>query len=349
MTDSISLPPAPTKHGNNPDQTPMGPSLDLLLNAVSEWQERDHLPGQFIRSLALCASANPDQASAGFTPLELREAIRKLRPGWMPDASNPDDISKRMRTLFNQAEALIQRKQEHLFQSARDDGHAHLPVLDRSPGGGSGHMTRYLFRLTSLATLPSEDDHPAPISALQPGNVRYRCEDSRTSRALGNLAAGIDIRGWKSWIYLGLGLLGMLSTLALCWLSLMALLVAPKASGTIPMVVTAALVLTMAWRWGFPLFQVLDARILSAPGWLQLMNADEDLLLEWRRPPRHTERRLQLVRYSGSCPVCSGPVRVKRRTWYTSPTNLIGRCEEAPHAHRFTFDHITRCGQRIGH
>jgi hypothetical protein len=82
-----------------------------------------------------------------------------------------------------------------------------------------------------------------------------------------------------------------------------------------------------------------------APWWMQ--SVDDDRLIEWRSPPRFSDKSIKAVRYTAPCPLCEGKVVARsggpRYLW-----GLVGRCDEAPSAHVFTFDHVLREGRRIG-
>ena len=76
---------------------------------------------------------------------------------------------------------------------------------------------------------------------------------------------------------------------------------------------------TMLHRW----------RIALAPWWMQ--SVDDDRLVEWRCPPRHTDKSIKAVRYTAKCPcVAARSLRVQEASCL--PGTLVGRCEEAPAA-----------------
>jgi hypothetical protein len=75
-----------------------------------------------------------------------------------------------------------------------------------------------------------------------------------------------------------------------------------------------------------------------APWWMQ--SVDEDHLLEGRSPPRNSDKSIKAVRYVAKCPLCGGKVlATKGRLEFFG--RIVGRCEEAPVEHAFSFDRIT--------
>lgn len=54
----------------------------------------------------------------------------------------------------------------------------------------------------------------------------------------------------------------------------------------------------------------------------------------------------RIVRYSSTCPVCSGDIYVSDGA-PAFPRRLVGRCSESPREHVFSFDRVTRLGQPL--
>jgi hypothetical protein len=62
-----------------------------------------------------------------------------------------------------------------------------------------------------------------------------------------------------------------------------------------------------------------------------------------------TKQEIMIVSYSGICPVCGDAIQVKSawRVRNRLGRIYIGKCEQNPEQHRFTFDHATRIGELI--
>lgn len=56
--------------------------------------------------------------------------------------------------------------------------------------------------------------------------------------------------------------------------------------------------------------------------------------------------RLGLVRYAATCPICNARVQVESggREFHRQ---LVGRCQESPDEHVYSFDRVTRSGTRL--
>jgi hypothetical protein len=94
------------------------------------------------------------------------------------------------------------------------------------------------------------------------------------------------------------------------------------------------------------MFRLLDDRIGLAPEWM----------LHWKESGATVEilngenadapRRIQVLRYTATCPVCGAMVKLDRGE-PDFPRRLVGRCEDSPREHVFSFDRITRSGAAL--
>lgn len=91
-----------------------------------------------------------------------------------------------------------------------------------------------------------------------------------------------------------------------------------------------------------PMIWLLDDRIILAGG--TMMKWSEDAAqLDMAKDAGH--RYIRLVRYSAVCPICAGSIEL-RYGYGANFRRIFGCCGEVPAEHVFTFDRITRVGQR---
>lgn len=322
---------------------------ELLAEAIESWRDRkDQVPVQLLKALCQLSISHDDQAANGFTALELYDEMRTLRPQWVPGPeTDKEEISRKIRKAWKDLDKIWSEKREGVHQLIGDQGLMMLPELGRDEGGGTGYMTRYLIR----CVIPQEkaEKRVTPDQVNPNGKefweIRYICEDVRNPGHLARLfAVGFAISGWRKAALLTLGVAAVVAVILLTTWASIAL---PAASGVgmaIAVIGFPALIAAVLWRSFGPLFQVSEVRILRAPWWLQ--SVDGDQLLEWRMPPRYTEKAIYLVRYTSACSICHGQVSVVSG----SPEyrhRLVGRCVEAPRAHVFSFDHVGRVGRGL--
>jgi hypothetical protein len=107
------------------------------------------------------------------------------------------------------------------------------------------------------------------------------------------------------------------------------------------------LLITVVFVWRFlarPLIWLTEDRIIPAPDMLTAMREDEPCQLEM--PKEGNARYIRLVRYSGVCPVCAGRIELRYGAGHAQ-RRLFGCCSEAPQDHQFSFDRVSRQGQRV--
>lgn len=93
--------------------------------------------------------------------------------------------------------------------------------------------------------------------------------------------------------------------------------------------------------------RLVTNRVALAPLLLQPFSRD-DYLLELRRDDGATRNSMYLVRYVGDCPICGTRGRDMMRVESGRLEffgRLVGRCNRAPNAHVFSFDHISKKGR----
>lgn len=332
--------------------------LDAL---AAHWPECTHRNVAVLRALLLLAQREPGQAEEGFDAWEIADAVGTVNGRKWVTGDMREEISAKVREhwqkLTNQT---WPKKEEGIHQHFRDSGLDVVPMLSRKEGGGQGNPTRYRFRLQHLpesdagGTEQDEVSIVAPaVSGLAPehdapgrdARVTYICEDVEDASWLARrFAQGFQLAGWRRHALRSAFILGIL-IVALVALLIPLSVVTARSPGDIANAVFSALVLGYAfWSTLGTLLMLHRWRIALAPWWMQ--SVDDDRLVEWRCPPRHADKSIKAVRYTGKCPLCGGKV-VARLGGIKHSWSLVGRCEEAPAAHVFAFDHVLREGNRL--
>jgi hypothetical protein len=299
------------------------------------WRVKGKSAAALIQALCDLSAAHPEKAAVGFSPADLYEHI--ANPAQLQGMADKN-LAKEIGAYHKDFEA----KQEALVAHAIQHGLSWRVGIEKKIGGGAGN--RSLYRLIQV---PLERPTPQVGEAdLPSGGIRYICEDSLPARGwTAALARGIDIQGWRRGAYITAGILTVVVPLLLLYFAFVMSLFAPATRGLLNALVAVVVIAVVIYQEIFPIFQVVNARILQAP--LLVAVLQEDALLEWRCPPKHATKSLRLVRYSGKCTLCGGRVSVARRRLHSAPADLVGRCEDAPNAHVFSFDHIARSGEPL--
>jgi hypothetical protein len=339
-----SLDEARAEQGDNPVESGIAaPQMaDLFEEALTAWRGSTKVSFDVLRSLCGLSRQHPGRAAKGFTALEIRDELTRLRRGWL-SGSDSDAISKRIRQEFQSLKDDLSGKREHLVELAHRKGVTGFPDVDRTKGGGAGNVTRYFLCMRESGEIV-RPDIPEQGSLLTGSAIHYVCEDSRERAGLARFLNPFSGRRSGRFLFVGIGLVALLVGLVLVLLWFLVFQFGRGDADTVKaLVMIACLVGLLIWATR-PVFLVLRAKIVSAPVWLQ--SDDDDRLIEWRSPPRWPAKSVHLVRYSGECPLCHGRVLVQQRRWFV-PDELVGRCEDSPRAHVYSFDHLLRVGRRI--
>lgn len=315
---------------------------EFVEKEISGWEKSDKIEVLLLRGLCRLAARFPDRASDGFTSYELRNAVQEFNKSRLQTDSK-DEISKRVRAEWTNSEKLWNQKIEGLSQRAADQGLPAPKISRNTSVGGTGNPTRYRFEAASESQEITKS-HPEPLK-LEKGQIRYICEDVNDAGILARsfAASGFEVAGWRRYLLLSV----VIGAIAIaCLLGIAGALTLPYLKSLREMFIVATaigLIVYYLYRTVGPIFKVFDDRILIAPFWMQ--SVDDDRLLELRKPPRFPNKSLKLVRYRAKCCVegCGGHVTAKSGG-KPYQQMLIGRCEESPNQHVYTFDHITRIG-----
>lgn len=317
---------------------------NLITDAANAWSEKDTLPISLLLALTNLSVKQPVQAKEGFTPWDIAEAMSVVRGiKWAVD-DDREKVSDKVRVNWKKlTEALWKTKHEGLCQRASDLGLTEVPELHRTAGGGTGRPTRY-----KIIAIPLANDEPAWMPEpliLERGEIRYISEDMKDPGLFIRIfSSGFEISGWRRWVYLLTLAASLLIALALALFISAGMIVQIPLKNLVYSFLGAGTLLFAMWITLGPIFRLSYSKILLAPWWMQ--SVEDDRLLEWRCPPRHSVKTIRAARYSGVCSLCGGKVAIRSGGWEFFG-RLLGRCEESPQEHVFTFDHVLRLGRPV--
>lgn len=349
MTDFSSR--KASEQGTNPVQTGLDHThlFEFLYDISSAWKEDFRLDVKLLQSICHLSLANPAKADTGFTSIEIVEKVSELRGSpW----SSPDDknqMATDVRKQWNKLLKTWKSKKEGIDQALADEGSSLFPDLDRVQGGGTGNASRYRILWRPLddqekEALKSRDRGGHPVDS---DSVVYICEDIENPNALVRLfAKGYGLYGWRKALYIAaIGVPLLFGYLVfVIFLVNLTYLGNFGAASLFNSLATLAIYAFLIWKFIGPLIRLPDDQIVLAPWGLQ--SVDGDRLLERRSPPRYSDNSIKAVRYTAKCPVCDGKVHAKSgglEFW----GRIVGRCENSPREHVFSFDHVTRRGKSL--
>jgi hypothetical protein len=320
----------------------------LIAHEAAGWRETGaHVA--LLRALCALTQEKPEQAEKGFTPMDIALALKKFGASPLPaDGTGVDksEVARKIREQWKKLAALWEQKQVGLGQLAESHGLGVIPLIDREEGGGTGKPTRYWIGYRA-AEATRDPEAAETVPELRPGEIRYICEDIADAGRLSRIfTKGYEISGWRRGVFLVALIAIILAALLLFLLADLVFMTRPPLKDLFYFLSGLSGIGWIIWSSFAPFLQVMDWRIVEAPDWMQSDITQSDRLLEWRCPPRYPEKMYKAVRYTAKCPVCEGKVVACSggREFFK---RIVGRCEESPREHVFSFDHITRTGREL--
>lgn len=326
-------------------------AAELIKESALGWRESGQIPVLLLRALAELTLRSPDGADQGFKADVLAAQIAEERgKAWLTAGMDKEETNRRVREQWNKLiETIWPNKLLGLKDRAEEKGGCFRGELDRIQGGGTGIQTRY--RLVLEPRVLQREDAPEYLdefARLANGcDIRYVREDfGKAGRWLRFVFGKVSLKGWRLGIFLFL----IAAAVAISGLFLFALGVSVWYQVSLKVIVqltiSTAVVLWVIWSELGPILNLPSTRITFAPSWIQLFRWDSDVLLEWCAPPRYDSKFISAVHYVGVCPVCGGKVEIASGG-FRYFGRLIGKCRESPREHIFSFDHVTRAGNRL--
>lgn len=198
--------------------------------------------------------------------------------------------------------------------------------------------------------LPEVEGETAP---LPPGGMAY-VRDVTLKRAFwvrSLVEAGFALKGWRRYLFLGYGLGGLAfvgGLLVLLWTILTTQATRLPSGEIFTLLLLTGMVAWAGYTALRPFWRLIDLRIIMAPDAL-LSLRERGVQLEAAKEPTEggqSVRIIRLVRYSGHCPICGEDVHLQDGK-KEFPGRLVGRCDEHPAEHVYSFDRHTKVGKPL--
>lgn len=231
-----------------------------------------------------------------------------------------------------------------LIEECRRAGLTSYPTLEKDHG-------KPAYYRIGVKPIPASSEEPIGVDEVLPKlAIRYKRDLSLKLSWLGKLlfTTGLCWTPFKRYSYVTWQLLFLFAVAALD-LSLWLLLwfSKPPLSGQELVVISMAIGLPIGAYWHFKeIFRLFDDRILIAPDWM-LAIKEFGATIEINRSKNSDEDSTILVqRYTSICPVCGWMIKLDRGE-PDFPRRIVGRCEEHPREHVFSFDRMTKQGKLL--
>lgn len=309
---------------------------------------RDQLPISFFRALA---ALTQDRAKEGVNPIDVRFtaadlAQKVIELGYVK--RQPKDIGPDwVRSNWSKLEKEIESRNDYIQELNRELGLSFYPWIGKEESiGGQGNYSYYYLIAKSF----NEKENTEVRRYECPKGWAHYIQESLTDiPRWARWVNGFTLDNWKRYVFVLPGLVILLLLLA----DFLLILFLGMYSGISTVKWITFLIVSGGLFWLFftsPLFSVPTTKIVMAPNWMVPLK-ETNAQLELKKIGINSEtgyaiRELRLVVYSAKCPICEGRVEVQNGG-IQFPFRLVGRCNESPREHVFSFDHITRTGKPL--
>jgi len=224
------------------------------------------------------------------------------------------------------------------------------PMKKGDSKGGFGRHTHY-----AIEALPIEkqalESQASEVTSVPYADIRYIRETMPKPAwwASWFFSNEFHLTGWRRILFLTPAILMLIVALGvflIVWLTLSHQQAIPP-NRILVLVATAAAAGYFAWRMVLGVGRLGDKRIIMAPDILiGLREYGVQLELTRINSTPGAPSRLGLVRYAATCPICGAKVQVESGG-HEFHGRLVGRCQESPDEHVYSFDRVTRSGKNL--
>lgn len=338
---------------NRDKQAETGYSHLWAARLLVDWLEREGGNNKSRRALAVLASMTVAELEASRSPPV--SEVEQLSNNYFDryGGSRGDRAAGRW-LRRSEIERWWQSRESSIEQWFRAAGSPWIPAITVADGGGRGNSTEYSFRFDEMPEFRDESaDQPlwptSDAGLTDIDVVAYTRESAEPAFWLRWLLKHpFPTRSWRGIVLIACLGVVMVTTLLLCYT--LAFVLLTRRSISLQLVTSIAFCAGMAavvWWSARSLWELPFERITIAPDLILSLNQIYAQLRLTRDKDGKTSRGwLSLVRYSSTCPICSGTIEI-RAGKAAYPGRLVGRCSENPREHVYSFDAVTLTGRLL--
>ena len=314
-------------------------AAELIKEVSSEWKEKDQRCVNVLHALVQLTIDKPEEAKKGFTNRELLECVNQYFKHW--GDTSEGDLASKVSGEWRKLEKLWGKKEKGIGQRLSVQGINEVPRLKREIGGGGGHSSKYILTLVPANHENLKDDFHANESLEQ---LQYFEDDVDELKGIARgLSRGFLLTGWRKWVFFSIMLTAILTFGVVFLLFFFGITQQETFGQAIKFVGSIVIILWAEWSLFGGFFRVIDRRVEVAPLWVQPWSSDSDWLLVFEKNKPTAPNVIKLKRYTAKCLTCGGLVRI-HKGGFVHPNRLVGRCDNSPREHVFSFDHYLRVG-----
>ena len=227
--------------------------------------------------------------------------------------------------------------------------HQYLWPMKIKSSGGAGNTSMYFL---DIRLITKTNDIDMCVSTTYPDKIHYIPEITpRPAWWLRRLLeGGYAFMGWRRWLLIGLGLASFLILVVFLVLTWLVFFYSKNLTlqSALSMVFSTVVIAWLSYSLIAPMVRLLNWRIIKAPDILVSLS-ENNVLIELVSNQQSSEKyskTIRLVRYAGTCPICTAKVEVFEGG-KEFPDRFVGRCQESPAEHVYSFDRVMLKGKLL--
>ena len=246
-------------------------------------------------------------------------------------------------------ESYLESRQASLIIRLQRAGLGHMPAI-RTDGGKGGKGIERTYWLDTEAIPLAEEVESAASGGRQLTYRRSESGEVKPSLLLRFIFSNgtLKNRSWRGLALFGVTLCGFLLFVVWLFAGMWSVSSIHEALSLRQLLSTAFFAICgwIIWTSFYsPWVRLVDERVVKASAAL-LSFKEDSAELEMHRDS-DKQQWTRIVRFSGDCPICGGRVLLsKGKPDQVLP--LVGRCNESPYAHVFSFDRVRLEGSYLG-
>lgn len=325
-------------------------AAESVLLFIAEREERRSLslPLLFFKSLA---TLTKEQALKGISHDKLIYEAKELIH-WMQDNIERDIQPE------NETQYISKQYRDLMKKTLQDDVRLETIALKHElqgygfpckvEGGGQYNKNQYYLELRPISEEARQSRQLERHAEIPEAYICYKEQKRKKGPFLARVLDGVGMKGWRLFLFLSMVILPLLIFSGLMLTPLLSIFFPSLKEIMFTFSIWGAMFLGAFFAFFGFIFRLVDKRVAMLPDWVSL--SPEYWLLEYRPTKNdageYSHRKIALVHYIADCKECSGEVTVGKGGWHF-PGRLVGRCNENPVEHVYTFDHVTRVGKPL--
>ena len=319
-------------------------ALKVAASCLQEYQKIHGCAGRPYEVLSYMATATLERLEQGTAPKFKNSTLRNAVQGKTEKDASAwlSPIWKKLSTEY------LPSIQDSIEGFARAKGYEYYPWVGKTESsGGAGNQALYFLTARKVTLENQLNEEPS-----QQADIHYlpavKITPSWWARWL--FDKNYSAIGWRKWLYL----FAPLAWLLILWLlgSLLWIVLsrekAPLSSQGVISILLVFGIATYCRHVFRQLFTLFDDRIMLAPDHL-VSSGEFGVCVELHKGDfknKSNPRVLRLVKYLAECPICGAEVLLDKGE-PDFPRRIIGRCNESPREHIFSFDRISKAGMKL--